>query len=127
MITLVSMLEKENDLTFEHLCWRQMKGAYQCNLISVGYDCDTMEEALDMTVGTRVFMIPPGRVDHSIDMADYTPPTGDVVYIFGRPGDNLVSYVREEDTVVHITTPVIVDMMAVTVAGIILYEYGQQN
>lgn len=122
MITLLGMLEREHEPTFEYLCWRQMKGAYDVNLICVGQDYNTMEEALDATTGSRVFMIPPGRVD-SIEMSDYTPPKGDVVYIFGRPGDNLVRYVTEEDTVVHITTPNPADMMAVTVAGIVLYEY----
>lgn len=122
MITICGILELGHDQKFEHLCWRQLKGAWGVNLILVGHNFDTMEEALDACPGSKVFFIPPGRVS-SIDFDDYKPPDGDVTYIFGRPGNNLVRYVGD-DIVVSIHTPGATDMMAVSVVGIVLNVHG---
>jgi hypothetical protein len=121
LITLIGKLEKEHPVKFEHTCWKQLMGAWQVRLKLVGHHYKTMEEALDSYTGPRAFFIPPGRTK-SMTLADYIPPT-EVAFIFGCPGDNLVKYVQENDTVVSITTPGTSDMMAVSAAGIVLYEY----
>jgi hypothetical protein len=110
MVTVVGMLEREHPQKFEHLCWKQIRGAFQVKVILVGFDYETMQEALQHTVGHRVFFIPPNRTT-SIDFKDFTPHEGDSVYVFGRPGDNLVKYINPEDTVVSIHTPGSNDLM----------------
>jgi len=122
MITLVGMLERGHDTKFEFMCWKQLKGAWQVELKLVGRDFETMEEALSSCTGHRVFLIPPGRTK-SIDFKEYQPPGGDINYIFGRPGDNLVKYIQEKDTIVSIHTPGESDMMAISVVGIVLNEH----
>ncbi len=121
MITLIGMLEIGWEENFEHLVWRQLKGAWQVELKLVGHHYETMEQALDSHTGHKIFFIPPGRIE-SIDFNDFQPPEGDIAYIFGRPGDNLVKYIRENDMVVSIHTPGQTDMMAISVVGIILNE-----
>ncbi len=124
MITLLTMLEDGYSSSFEHLAFRQLKGAYGINLISIPHDYATMQEGLDVAIGTKVFMCPPGRVGHSTEMKDSTLPTGDVVFILGSPQNDLHSYITESEIVYHITTPQPVDIMAISVAGIVLNEYG---
>lgn len=121
MITVIGMLENGWESNMEHLVWRQLKGAWRFNLVLVPIDHPTLEEALAANEGERVFLIPPGRTP-SIDLRDYRPPEGDVVYVFGRPGENLVRYVRDDDAVVSIATPGATDMMAISVVGIVLNE-----
>lgn len=123
MQTVLAYLEDGYELTYEHLAFRQLKGAYQCELVCIGHDYDTPEEALASVTGTKVFLLPPGRSELSVEMSSFTPPAGDVVYIFGRPGENMVSFIEEGDLAVHITTPGQTDMMAISVAGIVLNEY----
>jgi hypothetical protein len=126
MITICGMLEKGWESNMEHLVWRQLKGAFGVNLILVPFHYKTMEEALKNLKGKKVFLIPPGRIK-SINFYNYKKPIGDVNYIFGRPGDNLVRYVTDKDDVVSVHTPNNTDLMAISVVGIILNEYRQQN
>lgn len=123
MITILSMLEEGYESSFEHLAFRQLKGAYQCNLVCVPHNYSTFQEALDNTAGEKVFMVPPGRVAHSTEFSEYAP-TGDEVFCFGSPQESMASYISENDTALHITTPEATDIMAVCVAGIVLNEYG---
>jgi hypothetical protein len=123
MKTVLAYLEEGYEVTYEHLAFRQLKGAYQCELVCIGHDFDTPEEALASVTGTKVFLLPPGRSNLSVEMADFVHPEGDVVYIFGRPSESMVRFIEEGDLAVHITTPGATDMMAVSVAGIVLNEY----
>lgn len=116
------MLEKGYESTFEHLQWRQIKNAFDVNLVLVPHHYETMEEALASLNGKNIFLIPPGRIE-SIDMKDYELPKGDVNFIFGRPTDNLTKYVTSDDDVISFYTPKETDLMATTMAGIVLYEY----
>ncbi len=125
MITICGILEDGYEPTMEHLIWRQLKGAYDVKLVLVPLSFSTMREAIESLEGKNVFLIPPNRVAVSIDFNDYKLPKGDVNFIFGKPGDNLVKYVTEYDDVVSIHTPNNVDMMAVSVVGIVLNEYRQ--
>lgn len=122
MITLVGILEPGYiKTTPEFLGWRQLAGAYQVKLALVGHHYDTLEEALTGQSGHKIFFIPPGRIE-SIDFKDFTPPKGDIVYVFGNTNENLVKYIREDDTVVSIHTPHQADLMAISVVGIVLNE-----
>lgn len=122
MITILAVLEKGYESSFEHLAFRQIKGAFDCKLVCVPHDFDTLQEALDNTTGKKVFMIPPGRVVRSQEFSKVQVPE-DVVFVLGSPQENLVSYINS-DTVAHITTTKNTDLMSVTVAGIILYVHG---
>lgn len=122
MITVVAMLEDGYESTMEHLCWRQIRAAFKVNrLICIGHDCQTMTQALCRVSpeDRRVFVVPPGRTPKSVEFDDYSVPES-VVFIFGKPGNNLVKYIAERDDAVHITTPGPADLMAITVAGMIL-------
>lgn len=122
MITILSMLEKGYESSFEHLAFRQLKGAYQCNLVCVPHNYSTLSEALDNVKGTKIFMLPPGRVT-SEEFSNFKLPEGDVVFVFGSPQENLVKYVNN-DIALHITTKGSSDMMSVCVAAQVLYVYG---
>jgi hypothetical protein len=125
MLTVLVNLEDGYESTFEHLAFRQLKGAYGCNLVSVGHDFATFQEALDFVVGTKVFLVPPGKTPRSTEYADWTPPEGDLVFCFGSPQEHMLDYIGN-DTALHITTPdPTVDMMALSVAAIVLYGHGQ--
>jgi len=124
MITILSMLEEGYESSFEHLAFRQLKGAYGCNLVCVPHDYATFQEALDATEGVKIFMTPPGRVSHSEEFSDFVLPEGDLVFCFGSPQEKMTSYISQEDTALHITTASPVDMMAVCVAAIVLYVNG---
>jgi len=115
------MLEDGYESTYEHLAFRQLKGAYGCKLISIPHDYPTLQEGLDAAIGTKIFMVPPGRVLGSVEYSEYTIAGGDVVFIFGSPQEPLTSYVGDE-VALHITTPNQVDMMAVCVAAQVLYD-----
>ena len=122
MITILSVLEKGYESSFEHLTFRQIKGAYRCKLVCVPHDYSTLEEALDKTEGKKIFLLPPGRVK-STEFKDFELPEGDVVFVFGSPQENLVRYVGE-GIALHITTKGSSDMMGVTVAGMVMYVHG---
>lgn len=124
MITILSMLEKGYESSFEHLTFRQLQGAYRTRLICVPHHVATLEEALDEAEGAKIFMLPPGRVGHSTEFGDWTPPEGDLVFVFGSPQESLVRYVNG-DTALHITTKGSSDMMSVCVAAMVLYVHGQ--
>jgi hypothetical protein len=123
MITILSMLETGYESSFEHLAFRQLKGAFQCNLVTVPHNFPTMAEALAATQGTKVFMFPPNRVA-STEFADFVLPDGDVVFVFGSPQEPLKDYVEDGDTCLQITTVGASDMMAVCVAAQVLYVHG---
>jgi hypothetical protein len=123
MITLLGVLEKGYESTFEHLAYRQIRGAYLCRLVCVPHDYPTLQEALDKVSGTKVFLLPPGRVTHSTEFAEFVMPEGDVVFCFGSPQETMVKFIGE-DIVLHITTTGTADMMAVTVAGMVMYVHG---
>lgn len=124
MITILSMLEKGYESSFEHLTFRQLQGAYQCRLFCVPHHFPNLGAALERVEGEKVFMLPPGRISHSTEFSDWKMPEGDVVFIFGSPQENLVSYCWGE-TALHITTKGNSDMMAVCVAAMVLYVHGQ--
>jgi hypothetical protein len=123
MITLLGILEEGYESSFEHLAYRQVKGAYHCNLVCVPHNYSTFEEALDSVQGTKIFLLPPGRVSHSVEFSDFTLPEGDIVFCFGSPQETMVNYVGE-DIALHITTPGALEMMAVTVVGMVMYVHG---
>ncbi len=124
MITILSMLEEGYESSFEHLAFRQLKGAYLCNLVCVPHDYATLSEALSATAGKKIFMVPPGRVIDSVEFSGYVLPEEDVVFVFGSPQESLVSHITPSDTVLHIETPGDSVMMAVCVAAIVLEEHG---
>ncbi len=109
----------------ELLVWRQLKGAWKVPLVLIPKDFTTMEEALEThRTHKKVFFIPPGRIK-STDFRDFTLPEGDVLFVFGRPQENLVRFVQDGDDVVSIHTPGNTDMMAISVVGIALNEFRQ--
>lgn len=124
MITILSMLEAGYESTYEHLTFKQVAGAYIVKLITIPHNYPTFQEGLDAAVGTKVFMVPPGRVAHSTDFSLWTPPPGDLVFCFGSPQESMKPYITPGDIALHINTPFAADMMAVCVAGIVLYVHG---
>jgi hypothetical protein len=124
MITILSMLEKGYESSFEHLTFRQLQGAYRIKLICVPHNFVTMEDALLEAEGTKIFMVPRGRWPHSTEFKEWTPPAGDLVFVFGSPQENLVKYIND-DFALHITTKGYSDMMSVCVAAMVLYVHGQ--
>ena len=124
MITILSMLEEGYESSFEHLSFRQIKGAYGCGLVCVPHHYPTMQEALDNTDGTKIFMVPDGRIAHNVNFNDLVLPDGDVVFVLGSPQENLVGYIKDTDIAATIYTPFEVDMMAVCIAGIIMHVHG---
>ena len=123
MITILTMLEEGYESSFEHLAFRQLRGAYDCKLICVPHDYLTIGEAIDSTEGTLVFMVPRGRVLGSTEFEDFRLPMGDITFVFGSPQENLVGYTGDH-TALHISTKNEVDMMAVCVAAQVLYVHG---
>jgi hypothetical protein len=122
MLTILAVLEKGYESSFEHLAFRQLKAAYGCGLVCVPKDFPTLGDALEKTPGKKVFLLPPGRVD-SEEFDDFELPDGDVVFVFGSPQETLAGYVGD-NVALHITTPGQADMMAVCVAAQVLYGYG---
>jgi len=117
------MLETGFDNSYELNAFQQLAGAYQINLISVDHDYRTFQEGLDAAVGTKVFMTPPGRIAWSTEFSDWVKPEGDIVFCFGSPQNSMVPYITESDIALHITTPFRADMMAISVAGIVMYVH----
>ena len=113
----------DTNSTFEHNSFQQLKGAYASKLICVPHDYDTMQEGLDAATGTKVFMMRPGRVAHSTEFKDWSALGGDLVFVFGSPQESLSSF-ADGEIALHITTPFDADMMAISVAGIVMYVYG---
>ena len=123
MITILTMLETGFDNSYEHNTFQQLKGAWGSKLISIPHDYDTFQEGLDAAVGTKVFMMRPGRYAGSTKFEEWSKPDGDLVFCFGSPVESLISFIKEGDTALHITTPFDADMMAVCVAGIVMYVH----
>lgn len=123
MITILTMLETGYESTYEHLAFRQLKGAFKVNLISVPHDYTTFQDALDSAIGTKIFMVPPGVVKTSVEFSGYALPPGDIIFCFGSPQETMASYIKDH-IALHITTPAPVDMMAVCVAGMVLNVHG---
>ncbi len=135
MITVIGMWEQgyTSEQTYiEDTAWKQTLSAYAVDrFVMVDYpevhldnvtspeQYLTMQEALDSSVGELVFMVfdPVGAVL----LQDFIHPA-DAVYIFGRPGDNLSSYVRDSDHKVHIATPANVDMLGCSCVASVLYD-----
>jgi len=124
MVTILTMLEAGFDNSYEHNAFQQLNGAYQSNLIAIPHDYATFQEGLDAAVGTKVFMTPPGRIAWSAEFSEWVPPEGDLVFCFGSPQESMISYITESDIALHITTPFAADMMAICVAGIVMYVHG---
>ena len=123
MITICGSLEEGYESSMEHLIWRQLKGAFGVKLVLAPKDFPTLEEAIKSLKGKKVFLIPPGRMK-SINFQDFQVPEGDVNYIFGKPGDNLVRDVTDKDIVISLHTPNNTDLMAISMVGIVLHVYG---
>lgn len=129
MITILTMLEAGYESTYEHLAFKQLSYAMQTNLTSIPHDYATFQEGLDAATGTRIFMTPPGRVAHSTEFKDWTPPAGDLVFCFGSPQNDMTSYITPTCIALHISKTkndsllLPADMMAVCVAGIVVYGH----
>jgi hypothetical protein len=82
-------------------------------------ECSSMQEALDVSVGEKVFLTFPS--EGATSLKDFTHPEN-AVYIFGCPGENLLSYIQPEDHQVHIFTHNDVDMLACSCVAAVLYD-----
>jgi tRNA(Leu) C34 or U34 (ribose-2'-O)-methylase TrmL len=136
MITVVGMWEPGYSLeqTFlEDTVWKQTLNAFSVDRfcmvkypgvtageISSPEEYDTMEEALASTNGERIFMC---FAQTGTNLKDFVHPA-DAVYIFGRPGDDMVQYMNPEDHKIHIQTPNNVDMLACSCVAAVLYDRG---
>lgn len=135
MITVIGMWEQGYSLeqTFiEDSIWKQTLNAFAVDrFVMVTYpeiyidkvtspeQYNTMEEALASSKGERVFLSYQ-IVEGVVDMKDFVHPT-DAIYIFGRPGDNLIRYMQPKDHKVHITTLNNTDMLGCSCVAAVLY------
>jgi len=71
--------------------------------------------------GRKTFLIPPGRTERTVDLADYTHPS-QAIYVFGRGGENLVRHLTDEDDAVAIHTPYQADLYAAVVLAAVLHD-----
>jgi hypothetical protein len=133
MVTVVGMWEPGYSLEqmfFEDTVWKQTLSAFAVDrFLMVTSDTiipnrskpeqfPTMEDALASTEGERVFLT--FAPDNALDMKSFAHPDN-AVYVFGRPGDDLIQYIRPEDHRVHIDTPNNVDMLACSCVAAVLY------
>lgn len=86
---------------------------------------DSIEEALDRSKGTRVFLTVPSTHE-GMDLLTFQHPK-DAVYIFGNTPDGLARYMREQDLAVSIYTPVKGDMFGHVVLPVVLFSRLQQE
>jgi len=134
MITVVGMWEQGYTLEqmfIEDTVWKQTLNAYAVDRfcmvtadeivpgVSSPEQFASMEEALATTTGERVFLVFSGAEGATL-LPDFNHPT-DAVYIFGRPGNNLSSYIQPGDHRVHIETPAEIDMLACSCVAAVLY------
>lgn len=135
MITIIGMWEQGYTLeqTFiEDTVWKQTLAAFAVDrFVMVTYpevyvpnrivpeQFDTMEEALASSTGERVFLSYP--IEGTVELATFVHPI-DAIYIFGRPGDNLASYITKNDHKVHILTPNRTDMLGCSCVAAVLYD-----
>lgn len=112
--------------------WRQIRGAFDVRrfcftpvdetMLGVSMDqYATMQEALDTTVGRRVFLELVGSQPLSVLRA-INPVVDDVVLIVGSSAGNNLSLIRPQDTVVRIDTPKPTDLYGINAASIALAE-----
>ena len=111
MITLVTYYERGwFEPRTDAFIWRQMKNAFNVDrLIMIPAllpkrtsmdQFDTMQEALESTMGKRIFFEPTGSSHHN-SVKYYN----DVVLVFGNANTHNLKHVRPEDTTVKINTP----------------------
>jgi len=104
----------EEQTFMERRIWRQMKGAYDLDLILVDPD-DTASRS--MLVGQAVFMNP----WEGIMLSEYTHPK-EATYFFGNVTTSLLELKEEGDDQVRIVTPKPCDMFGCSAAAIVLNE-----
>lgn len=104
MITVIARWEQSQMLPqYEYQLWRQLRGAFEVKrLIFVGiapgmedYHLEqyaTMEEALDVTEGDRVFLEPTGYKG----MTDI--PQGDIILITGNTDKSNIEFANVNET-----------------------------
>ncbi len=127
MITVVGMWEpgfSDEQMFMEWRMWKQTIEAFAVDRwLMVGQGpskCgrfepyESMNEALALTRGKRIFLIPNWGCSLP---RDYPP---EVVYIFGNTSENLKRYIREEDSVASIDTPVSADLFAACCLPLVL-------
>jgi hypothetical protein len=96
----------------ERRIWRQMKGAYDLDLVMIE---PRAEVSRDLIVGTAVFLNP----WEGMMLSDYTHPA-EVTYLFGNALTDLL-YIKEAgDDQVRISTPKPCDMFGCSAAAIVL-------
>lgn len=128
MITVVGIWERgfsDEQMLMEWRMWKQTIEAFAVDRwIMVGQgpskcgrfeSFDKMDDALDTTVGKRIFLVP-GAFNHRIPRFYYEDP----VYVFGNASDNLRKYIDKADFVVGIETPEPVDMFAACCLPLVL-------
>ena len=71
--------------------------------------------------GPKTFLIPPGRIEGSVSLAEYKHPA-EAIYVFGNSAENLVRSVTPVDDVVSIYTPARADLFGIVVVGAVLYD-----
>lgn len=86
---------------------------------------NTIEEALDQTVGTRIFLTHPSTFE-GLDLMTFQHPK-DAVYIFGNTANSLASHMREQDLAVSIYTPSRGDMFGHVVLPVVLFSRLEQE
>lgn len=131
MITIIARWEDTQMLPqYEYQLWRQLKGAFLVNkIIFTGIAPDmeayqleqyaTMEEALAVAVGDRVFLEPTG-IKGLLDI-----PTGDIVLITGNTGQNNLAHAQAVETY-KIASPASTHLYPTEAAAIALAtRYGQ--
>ena len=139
MITVIGMWEQgysQEQMFLEDTIWKQTLSAFAVDRfimvrypgvsltgVSIPEQYDTMEEALASSIGERVFLTFPAA--SATDLSAFVHPT-EAVYIFGRPADNLLQYIRPQDHRVHIFTPANVDMLACSCVSAVLYSRSIQ-
>ena len=135
MISVIGMWEQGYTLeqTFiEDTVWKQTLNAFAVdNFCMVTYpeveipnisnpmQCGSLQDALDNSIGERVFLTYPA--EGATLLNEFVHPEN-AVYIFGRPAENLLDYIRPEDHQVHINTPNDVDMLACSCVAAVLYD-----
>lgn len=135
MITVIGMWEPgytDEQSYFENTVWNQTISCFAVDryimvcgeetglkAVSKPEQYDTMDEALSTTKGKRIFLTFP--IKGAKDMKTFKHPKN-AVYIFGKPSDNLLKYVRKQDIKLHIFTPNNVDMLACSCVAAVLYD-----
>lgn len=80
-----------------------------------------LETMLSAHPGPKTFLIPPGKVDGTLDLASYNHPKN-AIYVFGNTNQSMAGFVTEDDDAVAICTPKLSDMFAPAVLTTVLYD-----